>query len=84
VDPDLGPIVLERLNVLPYPPRLTYQRERFYLVRVERLDPSPTIDLEPENMHGFRWWTAEELARTRERYAPPDLAELLGSIDQWR
>jgi TDG/mug DNA glycosylase family protein len=79
-DPELGPVVFERLNVLPYLPRLTYQRERFYLVRVDRLDPAPTIDLEPENMHGFRWWTADELQRTTQHIAPPNLAELLGSV----
>ena len=66
--------------MLPYAPSLTYQRERFYLVRVERLDPSPTIDLEPENMYGFRWWTAEELRSTSERVSPPNLAELLACL----
>jgi len=79
-DPELGPVVFERRNVLPYAPALTYQHERFYLVRVDRLDPSPTIDLEPENMVGCRWWTTEELERTCERVSPPNLLELLGSV----
>ncbi len=80
-DPELGRMVFERRNVLPYGRALTYQQERFYLVRVERLHPSPTIDLEPENIYGCRWWTAEELERTSERVSPPNLVELLGSLD---
>ena len=79
-DPELGPVVFERRNVLPYSPALTFQHERFYLVRVEQHEPAPTIDLEPENMHGCRWWTAEEIERTSERVSPPNLGELLGSV----
>jgi TDG/mug DNA glycosylase family protein len=79
-DPELGPVVFERRTVLPYGPALTYQRERFYLVRVKGLDASPTIDLEPENVYGCRWWTTEELERTSERVSPPNLVELLGSV----
>jgi TDG/mug DNA glycosylase family protein len=81
-DAELGPVVFERRNVLPYAPALTYQHERFYLVRVERYDPSPTIDLEPENVYGCRWWTAEEIRRTSDRVSPPNLRELLGSVVQ--
>ena len=79
-DPELGPLVFERLNVLPYPPRLTHQSERFYLVRVEELEPSPTIDLVPEGVHGHRWWTADELEATAERFSPPELPSLLRSV----
>ena len=77
VDPELGPLVHERLNVLPYGQRLTHQPERFHLVRVGELDPAPTIDLEPEGVYGHRWWTADELERTEERFSPRELPALL-------
>jgi TDG/mug DNA glycosylase family protein len=77
VDPSLGPLVHERLNVLPYGPRLTHQPERFHLVRVDTLDPAPTIDLIPEGVDGHRWWTADELEQTKERFSPSNLPALL-------
>ena len=76
-DVELGPVVWERVNVLPYPPRITRQPERFYLVEVGELEISPTIDLAPEGVTGHRWWTAEELEATGERFSPPELPALL-------
>ena len=79
-DVELGPVVWERVNVLPYPPRITHQPERFYLVEVDGLEVAPTIDLAPEGVTGHRWWTAEELETTRERFSPPELPALLRSL----
>jgi TDG/mug DNA glycosylase family protein len=76
-DVELGPVVWERVNVLPYPPRITHQPERFYLVEVDELEISPTIDLAPEGVTGHRWWTAEELEATGEPFSPPELPALL-------
>jgi TDG/mug DNA glycosylase family protein len=77
---ELGRVVWERLNVLPYPPRITHQSERFYLVEVDELAVAPTIDLAPEGVTGHRWWTAEELEATGERFSPPELPSLLRSV----
>jgi TDG/mug DNA glycosylase family protein len=79
-DFELGPVVLERTHVLPWGERLLRQHERYYLVRVASLAVEPTIDLAPENVTGHRWWTADELAATDERIAPPQLAGLVRSL----
>ena len=78
-DFELGPLVCEYEHPLPSAARLYHQRNRIYLVRTERFEPAPTIDLEAESIAGHRWWTAAELAATDERIAPPNLAELLAS-----
>ena len=77
---EVGPVVWERLNVLPYPPRITHQPERFYLVEVDELEVAPTVDLAPEGVFGHRWWTAEELEATGERFSPPELPALLRGL----
>jgi TDG/mug DNA glycosylase family protein len=77
---ELGRVVWERLNVLPYPPRITHQPERFYLVEVDELAVAPTIDLAPEGVTGHRWWTAEELEATPEHFSPPELPSLLRAV----
>ena len=51
--------------------------ERFHLVRVDRVDVAPTIDLVPEGVHGHRWWTLDELDDTGERLAPRALRDEL-------
>jgi TDG/mug DNA glycosylase family protein len=79
-DFEIGPVVWERVDVLPYPPRITHQRERFHLVRVGELDVAPTIDLALERVTGHRWWSAEELEATAEWFSPPELPALLRSL----
>jgi double-stranded uracil-DNA glycosylase len=76
----VGPLVLERTHTLPWGRRILRQHERLYLVRVERHDVRPAIDLAPENVTGYRWWTLAELNATDEVVAPPRLAELLRAL----
>ena len=59
-----------REHVFVWQRQLLRQAERFHLVRVDRVDVTPTIDLVPEGVHGHRWWTLDELADTGERIAP--------------
>ncbi|MBV8598668.1 MAG: NUDIX domain-containing protein, partial [Actinobacteria bacterium] len=42
-DVTIGHVVHERLNVLPYPPRITFQQERFHVVEVDELQVAPTV-----------------------------------------
>lgn len=52
------------------------ERERFYLVRTERFEPS-TDGFEPEEARihlGFRWWTVKELEATTDFMVPARLA----------
>jgi G:T/U-mismatch repair DNA glycosylase/ADP-ribose pyrophosphatase YjhB (NUDIX family) len=75
-----GP-VHERTHVLPGSGRLRIQHDRFWVVRVDSIEVSPTIDLEAENVTGHRWWTIDELERTDERFSPPELPDLLRALD---
>jgi 8-oxo-dGTP pyrophosphatase MutT (NUDIX family) len=77
---DAGPVVWQREHVYPWDGELHRQRERFHLIRVERLEVAPTIDLEAEHVHGHRWWTVEELEATGERLAPRALATDLRAL----
>ncbi|HKQ20238.1 MAG TPA: NUDIX domain-containing protein [Candidatus Eisenbacteria bacterium] len=55
------------------------ERERFFLVPSERFEPA-TSNLEPDEraiFQEFRWWPIEEIARSKERFAPRRLGELL-------
>jgi TDG/mug DNA glycosylase family protein len=79
-DPEIGPLVWLREHVLPWDRILWRQRERFHLVRVDRHDAVPTIDLTAEHVHGHRWWTLDELAATDERLAPRALATRLRAL----
>jgi double-stranded uracil-DNA glycosylase len=77
---ELGPLVVERTHVRPGGGRLIRQHDSFYLVRVDRIEVSPTIDMAAENMDGHRWWTLDELETTHERIAPPGLAALVRAL----
>jgi double-stranded uracil-DNA glycosylase len=74
---DVGPVVWERTHQIPRGARITRQHERFFVVRVDRLDVAPTIDLAAEDVTGHRWWTLAELDATTERIAPPNLSQLV-------
>ena len=57
-----------RRATFPWARRLYRQRNAFYLVRVDRHEPAPTIDLRPEGVAEVRWWTLDELDATREQF----------------
>jgi len=59
-DVQLGSCVWTRRHVLVWH-RVVDQRERFYLIRVERHDVAPELDLAEEGMHEHRWWTLAEV-----------------------
>src|SRR5579864_2472394 len=77
---ELGPLVFERMHVLPGDGRLIRQRDRFYAVRVVEHEVAPTIDLTAENLAGHRWWTLAELEATAERFSPVELPALLRAL----
>jgi TDG/mug DNA glycosylase family protein len=74
---DPGPVVWVREHVFPWDRRLLRQSERFYLIRVDHHEVSPTTDLAIEGVYGHRWWTLPELDATRERLAPQALGTKL-------
>ena len=72
-----GPLVHEREHTFPWDRRIVRQQERFYLVRISRHEPRPTIDVRAEGVTDVRWWTLDELLRTDEVVVPAELAELV-------
>jgi len=58
------------------------QTETYYLARARRfdIDRSGWTDLERRSMLGARWWSADELAATRETVYPEGLGPLLRSL----
>ena len=79
-NPEIGPVVWWREHVLPWDRQLWRQRERFHLVRVDRHEAVPTIDLTEERVYGHRWWTLDELESTDEWLAPSALAPHLRAL----
>jgi len=77
----VGPRVHEHVGEFPWAKRLFRQHNTTYLVRVHEHHPVATIDLEPEGVADVRWWTLEEMERSGERFAPPNLAEIIRKND---
>ena len=76
-DAPIGPHIWDRIHVFPMISGEDGQRDRFFLVRVARFDPVPTIGWEQmraEFVHDARWWSLDEIDRTDEAFAPATLA----------
>jgi TDG/mug DNA glycosylase family protein len=74
---DLGPRLHEHVGEFPWQGTLLRQHNTTYLVRVHAHEPRPTIDLVPEGVVDVRWWTCEELLASTERFAPPNLQQIV-------
>ena len=79
-DFELGPELWTREVVFAWMGRILRQRERFRLVRVDRHEPAPTVDLAPELVAGLRWWTLDELEAAPVTFAPTRLRQLLREL----
>ena len=49
------------------------QTDLTFLVRTSRFEPRPRVDLESENVHGVRWFSAAEVRAGEETFSPRDL-----------
>lgn len=58
------------------------QRERYYAARVTstRLTDSHREAAEHDEIRSHRWWTREEIARSREAFRPENLGDLLPAV----
>jgi ADP-ribose pyrophosphatase YjhB (NUDIX family) len=77
---ELGPVLWSREHEFDAPVSFRGQRERCYLVRVEPFEPAPRLDLAAEHVTEIRWWTADELWRSREVFGPRRLPELVAEL----
>ncbi|MET8489182.1 NUDIX hydrolase [Streptomyces tendae] len=83
-DVDLGPVLWRRRCSFPFAGRRWDQDEWYYLARTARTATEAVgtglTELERRSVAGARWWTCEELTRTRETVYPTRLAELLRTL----
>lgn len=69
---------------------VTYrQRQRYFAVELAGRGDDVSLDLggwtefERRSLTGYRWWTLDEIAATGESVYPPDLVDLVRSIEAW-
>jgi 8-oxo-dGTP pyrophosphatase MutT (NUDIX family) len=78
-DPDVrGPVW--RLTRLFPMPGWDGQTDVTYLVRTQRFEPRPRVDLAAENVHGARWFSPSEVATGAVTFSPRDLAAQLARV----
>jgi 8-oxo-dGTP pyrophosphatase MutT (NUDIX family) len=77
---ELGPLLYEHVGQFPWDRGLIRQTNTTFLVRVDEHEPRPNVDLAAEGVVDVRWWALDELARSGERLAPPDLVERVRSL----
>jgi len=76
----LGRLLWEHTGRFAWNRTLYLQHNHTYLVRVTEHDPRSTIDLVPEGIAELRWWTLDEIAASRELFAPPDLGDRIRTL----
>jgi 8-oxo-dGTP pyrophosphatase MutT (NUDIX family) len=76
-----GPVWLRR-HVGPFAGVDIDSRETFFVLRdvVHEVDPSGRTELEVLGEEPHRWWSAEEVAASTERFAPAELAAALPAL----
>jgi 8-oxo-dGTP pyrophosphatase MutT (NUDIX family) len=83
VDPEIGPHVWNRLHIIPFLDGLhDGQRERIFLVRVDAIEPVPTLtwaQLNAEHVFGVQWWSVADLQRDVPT-VPRDLPALMEAL----
>lgn len=77
--PDLGPVVLQRATEFEFDGTIYEQDEDYFLIHTESfsVDTSRWTPIEAATVVEHRWWTREELERTRHPVYPEGLLKLL-------
>jgi 8-oxo-dGTP pyrophosphatase MutT (NUDIX family) len=78
----VGPKVWDRRHSFTWDGRDYDQAEEFFLVMVERFTPDHCADGEPGAMFEcpHRWWRADEITASDERFAPTRLGHALAAL----
>lgn len=77
----VGPVRTDTVS-FPFNGQVLAQEQAFFVARSERteVDLSRLNELEQGCIDEARWWSADDLARTEERFYPPDLPDLLRAV----
>lgn len=84
-DFEIGPEVWYREHLFSWDGKAILQKERYYLVKVARFEPTHRhLPDEGERLAfgGFRWWRAEEIEQSQEAFAPRGLGHLFRTLLQ--
>ncbi len=76
---EIGAELWERHFDLALPQGAVYQRERFFLARVDTVAP-PVFNSSPEPIREHRWWSLSALNATRDVIYPEDFASALATV----
>jgi 8-oxo-dGTP pyrophosphatase MutT (NUDIX family) len=81
-DLQVGPEVWHRRHAFSWRGVEWDQRERWFMARTERFEPSSAgmSEEEREDLAGYRWWSLDELELTPDELAPRALAVLLREL----
>ena len=76
-----GPVRSDTVQ-FPFDGRSYSQLQSFFVVRADAFEPdfANLGEYEIGNVLAGRWWSAEDLEATTERFYPPDLAALLREV----
>jgi 8-oxo-dGTP pyrophosphatase MutT (NUDIX family) len=76
-----GPVRTDAVT-FPFDGRLYSQHQSFFFVRTDAFQPdlSRLETYESETVDATRWWSADDLDATEERFYPADLASLLREV----
>lgn len=82
-DPTVGPEIWIRTHVFDTGAGHDGQREHFYLIRTDGLEPRPLLtraELAAEHVIDVRWWPRADLEQSDAVFAPRSLPRLIGSL----
>lgn len=80
---EMGPEVWQRDHTFLWDGRSIRQRERYYLIEVERFEPVDhhlPDEVEQVAFDGYRWWRTQEIEQSKEWFVPTRLAVLLKDL----
>ena len=77
VDFEMGPLVWLRQHTFNWGDRRIRQRERYYVVHVDRFVPRMSDATEARILDQFRWWPTSELSHSSERLTPLSIAQIV-------
>ncbi len=83
VDFEVGPLIWKRSHCLHWAEQFIEQTENYYLIKTEKFEPQPTLELnefEKAAFKGFKWWSLDELRVSNEVFAPRSLGLVLEDI----
>ncbi|MBN1427167.1 MAG: NUDIX domain-containing protein [Anaerolineae bacterium] len=74
---EIGPLVWRRQHTFDWAEERISQYERYYIVNTKRFEPKMRDAVEAKTLDRFKWWPADELAKSNERLTPLSLAEIV-------